>query len=376
MAQRILLDLLGFTGERGGTETYVRQISRRLSATLPGAELIALTNAASVELVRSFFPGEVHPIPWVRKDRATWALGEIFAVNRYAARLGADVIWSPANFGPISRRTPLVLTFHDVVYRDWRGNLVESAIRSLAWWMMRRSAHVADIVITGSDAAAAELVEYAGVDPVRLRVVPHGTADPQPPSDAWAELEPLGITAQRPIVLSTGNRLPHKNFTGLLEAIATLEPHQRPLTVIPGAHGEDPLKEVVERLGLEADVILPGWITYPQLEALYAVATLYVCPSLTEGFGLPVIDAMRRGCPVLANDVPVLHEVGGDAASYADAGDPMTLGRAVLAVVATPRDEARIAEGVAWASKFTWDASAGATARILDEAIVVAGPRG
>jgi glycosyltransferase involved in cell wall biosynthesis len=97
------------------------------------------------------------------------------------------------------------------------------------------------------------------------------------------------------------------------------------------------------------------------------VSSLYVCPSLTEGFGLPVIDAMRRGCPVLANDIPVLREVGGDAAQYADARDPYLLGAAISSALDGPRDPDLIDAGVAWASRFTWDVSAAATASILSE---------
>lgn len=362
---RILIDLLGFTGERGGTETYARQISSRLHESLEGVQLVALANAPSAERVRAFFPGEVRAVKWVGADRLTWALGEIFAVNRAARAVAADVIWSPANFGPVRRATPFVMTFHDVVYKDWRGGLADRLIRSTAWWMMRRASRVATAVITGSRAAAADLVEHALVDPTIIHVIAHGTAAPDPPEKPWAELAQLGIDSRRPIVLSTGNRLPHKNFTGLLEAVASIQPDRRPLTVIPGSHGADPLTDVVRALAIESDVILPGWVTRTQLEALYEVADLYVCPSMTEGFGLPVIDAMMRGCPVLANDIPVLREVGGNAARYADATDPHALAAAIESAIADGHDAARESEGVEWASQFTWEASAARTAAVL-----------
>lgn len=370
---RILVDLLGYTGQRGGTETYARQICRELSRSLPGVELHALVNAPSREKVEAFFPGEVHPVAWVRSDRLTWAVGEVLAVNRSAKRLGADVVWSPANFGPVNRRAPFVLTFHDVVYRDWRGNLLESVVRYTAWKMMVRSSRVADLIITGSHAAAAELNEFAAVPREKIRVIPHGSSVPRPTEGPLDELREIGVSGDRPLLLSTGNRLPHKNFVGLLEAVATLPTEQRPLTVIPGSHGRDPLAEHVSRLGLESDVILPGWVTAPQLEALYSVAALYVCPSLNEGFGLPVVDAMRRGCRVLAHDIPVLREVGGVSARYADATDPDRFGRAIHEAMSGGDDVADREARRLWAEQYSWDASARSTAAALSEAADAAG---
>ncbi len=145
------------------------------------------------------------------------------------------------------------------------------------------------------------------------------------------------------------------------------------MTVIAGSTLPDPLADDVARLGLERDVILPGWVSDEQLEALYQRADLYVCPSLAEGFGLPVVDALRRRVPVLAHDVPVLREVGGDAARYADARDADTFGAAITAALRAPVDDVARADAQRWASRFTWDAAAEATAGVLDS--VAAGAR-
>ena len=366
---RILVDLLNYTGQRGGTETYARQIARRLPEFLPGVEMTALVNRPGAELVRSFFPGHIEPVSWVGRDRATWALAETSAVGRAARRARADVVWSPANFGPVRRvGVPFVLTFHDVVYQHWRGAMLDSIIRSTAWRMMLSSSKVADAIITGSEAAASELVSVASVRRELISVIPHGTNAPTPSEGPWVELAPLGIAPGRPLIISTGNRLPHKNFVGILNALAELPAAQRPLAVIPGAHGADPLESTVHDLGLEGDVVLPGWVTLPQLEALYSVADLYVCPSLTEGFGLPVLDAMRRGCPVLANDIPVLREVGGDAARYADATSATTFAAAITSAM-RDRDRATIETARHWSAQFTWERSAAETADVFTSVV-------
>ncbi|MGF5622415.1 glycosyltransferase, partial [Klebsiella pneumoniae] len=129
------------------------------------------------------------------------------------------------------------------------------------------------------------------------------------------------------------------------------------------------------RLGLERDVVLPGWVSDDQLEALFQIADLYVCPSLVEGFGLPVVDALRRSVPVLANDVPVLREVGGDAARYADATDATAFGAAIAAALSSPPDAATRAQARDWASGFTWDEAAEATAAELDRVLRSGGRR-
>lgn len=364
MGAHVLVDMLFLTGTRGGTETYAKEIVRRLPEAFPGAVFTALANRAGAARIRSYFPGDVRVVPWVGADRATWAAGEILAVNGRARRMGADVIWSPANFAPL-RRGPVarVTTTHDVTYHTREDGGFGGAVARATSWLMTRAALTSDAVITGSEAAENAVVETIGVDPSRVTVIPHGTNAPQVPDDPWAELARLGIRPGRPIVLSTGNRLPHKNFDGLIRALAAM-PGSRPLVVIPGSHGADPLASLVDELGLQNDVVLPGWVTMPQLEALFAVASLYVCPSLTEGFGLPVIDAMRRGCVVLANDVPVLREVGGEAAVYADATSPALLAAAITATLSADQAGRREA-GVRHAGEYTWERSAEQTARVL-----------
>lgn len=360
---RILVDMLFFTGERGGTETYVREVVRRLSEALPEAELVALANRIGVDRIKAFHPGDVEVVRWVGADRLTWAAAEIFAVNRRARALRADVIWCPSNFGPlVSSGVPRVTTTHDVTY-DITGTGIIPRITSS---LVSRTARTSTAVITGSAAAESTIVDRLGLPPASITVIPHGTADPRPAPDPWGEVAPLGVDRRRPLVLSTGNRLPHKNFEGLLRAWSVME-GPRPLLVLPGSHGEDPLAPLVEHLGLSDDVILPGWVSVSQLESLYAIASLYVCPSTTEGFGLPVLDAMRRGCLVLANDIPVLHEVGGDAALYTDAMSPAGLARAVQDALAED-GTARRRAGVERATAYTWERSAARTAEVLASA--------
>lgn len=365
MSERILVDLLGFTGTRGGTETYAREIATRLPALLPGASFAAVTNRSGAERVRAFFPGDVYVQRWVGADRATWALGELITVNKTARRIGADVVWTPANFGPVTRGVRRVSTVHDVIYHAKGGPLIQRTLRAVTARLISATARTADAVITASESAKSAIVEVIGVEPGRIHVVPHGTTAPEAAADPWGTLQRLGIRPGRPVVLSTGNRLPHKNFEGLLRAVATIPPEHRPLTIVTGSRGRDPLAPLIDKLRLTNDVVLAGWVSREELESLYAVADVYACPSLDEGFGLPVIDAMRRGCVVLANDVPVLREVGGDAALYADARSPERFGSAIVAAIRDRPNDRRRNAGLERSARFTWEESARGTARIL-----------
>lgn len=373
MGSGILVDLLSFTGTRGGTETYAREISVRLPEYLPTRPLVALVGRAGFDRVKEFFPGEVVREPLVGADRVTWALGEALRTNAVARRVGAGVVWSPANFGPVTRGVPRVTTVHDATYHVQGGSLVGRAVSSATAMLMTRTAQTSTAVITGSLAAEAAIVEHLGLAAADIDVIPHGTRAPSALDDPERDLAAIGVRTDRPFVLSTGNHLPHKNFEGILRALATMPPGSRPRAVITGGDERSPVRALAAELGLEHDTVFPGWVTAGQLEALYASAALYVCPSLSEGFGLPVIDAQRRGCVVLAHDIPVLREVGGDAARYADATDPAAFARAIDAALADPGTDERRAAGRLRASAYTWDESARRTADVLERVLRATG---
>ncbi|MFJ6653184.1 glycosyltransferase family 4 protein [Microbacterium sp. NPDC091313] len=366
MTDRILVDLLGFTGARGGTETYARELLPRLAARMPGTAFVGVTNRAGARAVRAFFPGDM--IVQSRNDGSPrdWAVAATTTLTRTAESVGADLIWSTANFGPLTRgRIPRVVTVHDVIYRDVPGQLSQRVSRLITAQLVEHTARSATRVITVSEAAASSIADALHIPRQRITVVHNGVTPPITAVSAERARATVGASATRAIVLSTGNRMPHKNLSGLLQAVATIEPSARPQLVLPGGGDNDPLGREVKSLGLESDVLLPGWVADDVLAGLYEAASVYACPSLVEGFGLPVLDALMHGCPVLANDIPVLREVGGSVATYADARRPETFGRALsdlLARAAEPGVRERRRE---WAAQFSWDHAAEATAAVL-----------
>ncbi|MCF4119692.1 glycosyltransferase family 4 protein [Antribacter sp. KLBMP9083] len=363
---KVVVDLLFVSGERGGMETYARELLPRTAGHLPDVDLVALTSTTGKDEVAGWFPGEVHALALDADSRALWAAAEVLAVERRARRAGADLLWCPANFGPAGRRVATLVTVHDVTMLELPNRDLHQAAQAVTSWLVRRAARGATRILTVSEDAARGISRALDVPADRIDVVPNGAQEVRPGIDVEAALAGLPPISGRPVVLSTGNRMPHKNFDGLLRALAAIPPGQRPTTVVTGSRRDVHLREQVRQLGLEDDVVLLGWVTQDQLEALFASATVYVCPSLAEGFGLPVADAMKRGVPVLANDIPVLREVGGTAARYADATDPAALAKALVSIVADPAErELMSAAGRARATLFTWDASAERTARVL-----------
>ncbi len=367
---RVVVDLLYFTGRRGGTETYAQQVLPRLAALGPDLELVALANTSGRRAISSWFPGAVRTLPIDGHNRPVWAAAETLAVAPVLSGLHADLVWCPANFGPGWGRVPRVVTVHDVISFDFPSPDAQRVTQWVTTAIIARAARGANRLITDSEASADAIVRVLGVGRERITATPLASRAPTPVDDPAGERSGLGLDTGRPYVLSTGNRLPHKNFDGLLRALAAIPADRRPLLVLTGSHGPDPLRALVAELGLAADVLLLGWVTVAQLEALFLGAAAYVCPSLAEGFGLPVLDAMTRGCPVLAADLPVLREVGGAAARYADATRPEQLAAAITALVEDPDARARLRiEGMARAAEFSWDRTAEQTVAVFRDAL-------
>jgi len=176
-----------------------------------------------------------------------------------------------------------------------------------------------------------------------------------------AEQPPTGDV----VLLASGQRRPHKNWEGLIEALALIEPADRPRLVVTGGRGDDPLREVVDRLGLADHVELRGWVSEDELAALYRGATAMVLPSFVEGFGLPVLEALQAGVPVLCSDIAAHREIAGDAAVWFDPHDRASIAAAVRTATTDPDRLARLrVEGPERARLFSWQ-------RVADETLAI-----
>jgi glycosyltransferase involved in cell wall biosynthesis len=349
-------------GETGGMETYARELVPRLAA-LDGVRLTAFVNREAAEAADGPW-GEVVPmqvVPVRARNRLEWVRGEQQHVPRLAARGRCDLVHSLASTAPLRGRVPGVTTIHDLNYRkvpEAHFGLRGLGMRVLVPAAARRSRRVVAV----SAATRDDLVADLGLPAQKIDVVPHGVAAPPgPPCGAAAAARERFGLGERPVVLSVSAKRPHKNLVRLVRAVAGIPAERRPVLVLPGypTPHEEELRGLAAELGVAGDVTWPAWVSADELEGLYAAATCLVFPSLYEGFGLPVLEAMARGVPVATSGRASLAEVAGDAALLFDPDDVDAIRAAIERLLSDEDQRRRLAEaGRRRAELFTWERTA------------------
>jgi glycosyltransferase involved in cell wall biosynthesis len=344
-------------GETGGMEVYARELARAL-ADRPDVELVLLGN----RLLDDGWPEvDRRVMPIDPRRRVEWVLGDQVHAPRAAARAGADVVHSLASTGPAAGGPVRVTTIHDLNYKlvpETHFGIRGLGMRVLVPLAARRSRRlIVDAAYTRDD-----LSRHLGTPPEKVDVVPLAATVPRH-GDATAESELRARldVGERPLVLSLSAKRPHKNLARLLRALAAFEPARRPALVVPGypTPHERELRRLAAALGIADLVRFPDWLPARDLEGLYRAAACMVFPSLYEGFGLPVLEALARGVPVACSDRSSLPEVAGDAALLFDPEDVGAIRAAMERLLREPRLAERLrAAGRERAARFTWERTA------------------
>jgi len=338
----VLYDVSPITAANTGVARYAAQ----LLAALPGAGVdvhpFALGRGrypAPPGTVQLGVPRRLVEIPWASFG---WPTAE------QIARQTADVVHI-TDRAPMPSRRPIVATVHDLAALD-RPSL--HARRSVRQQRAQLAAlGKAALIIAVSRETADALVRH-GVAANRIEVVRSGFTELPPPQR---------IPGLAPgFVLAVGTVHARKGLDVLLRALPDT-PGMDVVIAGPDAGGTTGLRALASALGVEARVRFLGEVTDANLSWLYGNAGVFVFPSLAEGFGLPVLEAMVAGVPTLCTDLPVLHEVAGDAAVYFPAGDSRRLA-ALLTGLDPSASRQLAAAGRARAAGFTWAATAAATA--------------
>jgi len=287
---------------------------------------------------------------------------------RALARHDIDVFWSPYYKAPIYAPCPTVITIHDILFlKHGRRRLGNVIFKPWARFIGSRAA----VVLTDSGHSQRELVTLLGVDPDGIAVVPLGVSEqfsPEMRDKAPDTINRLGIPKN--YILTVTNFRPHKNGDFLIRAYARVaERIPDTVLVLAGKKNRDShnLSESAERLGIGDRVFMPGLISDEDLPALYAGARLFAFPSLDEGFGLPVIEAMASGTPVVSSCTSSLPEVVGDAGRMLAPTDEEAWAEAIfeLSTDVTVR-QPRIQAGLERVSAFTWRRSVSKLLDILE----------
>lgn len=354
-------------GETGGTETYARELLPALRAARPELRMTVLAAPEIAGEAGGWAERlEVVPLRIPARTRLARVAQEQTAVALLARRAGADVLHSLQSTAPrIARGLRQVVTIHDLNY----ALVPEAHSAVLAKGMavlVPAAARAAARVVTDSAFVRDEVVARLGVPAARIDVVPLGPGPaihpaPTPP----AELRRRFGLGDDPLVLCVSARRGHKNLVRLCEAMRRLDGPAR--LVLPGyAAGLD---DELRAAGGDRVSIL-GWIDDADLEGLYAAATCLAFPSLAEGFGLPVLEAMRRGLPVACSNATSLPEVAGDAALLFDPFSVEAIATDVGRLLGDPALRERLARlGRARAEEFSWARTAEGTLAAYDAAV-------
>jgi glycosyltransferase involved in cell wall biosynthesis len=322
MSKRIVIDarMLGFTG----IGTYLNSLLHNLAA---------LKNEFQFDVIcreRGLLNGlPPEKFKFIAGKSAIYSATEHWEISRLAR--GADLLHCPHYNVPLLYRGSLVVTIHDLTHLLYPLN---RAAYLYARFALGAAARKARTIITDSQFSKGCIQEQLGVPAQKVRVIylglPEGGAKPAS-SQAPDRVASLGIKG--PYVLFVGLLKPHKNVEGLIRAYAQLPGGlgERYQLVIAGKKDRSyaGLELLARELSLQGRVIFTGYVCDSQLESLYAGASLFVLPSFNEGFGLPVLEAIAHGVPVVASNRASLPEVAGSAGLLVDPGDHAALSAAM-----------------------------------------------
>lgn len=369
---RIGLDAHAIGSRLGGNETYIAGLLDALGKTESPHEFVA------------YFASEESAESWRGRygNVTVRVLGSSSPLPRLLVELPMRAVVDRLDLlhvqyvAPPVRSVPVVATIHDICYEFFPEFFSRSEVlqfRTAIRWTARHARRVItisenskrDIVNTYGISPDGIDVSYLGVDLARFRPVPENTIE--------STLAGYGI--RRPYTLAVGNLQPRKNLPRLIDAFVDLKrrrpslPHGLVLVGKPAFRHSEVLGRV-RQYGLEEQVIFTGYVPDEDLPVLYRGADVFAYPSLYEGFGLPVAEAMACGTPTLASDRSAMPEVVGDAAILVDPESTRSISDGLYRVLSDPRLAAKLSErGVCRTRNFTWDTTARVTLSAFEAAV-------
>lgn len=362
---RIGFDITSISDQPSGVGYYTLHLLTHLAEADGGHEYLLLSN-------RPARPASLLPMAPLREvlrpfpSRMLWMQCRLPATLR---EMQPEVCHYPNSIGPVASPCPYVVSIHDMTlsllpgYHPWRRRLAVRPLIPLVAWRARR-------IITMSEQSRQDIIRLLRVAPERVVVIPEAAAPLFRPA-AMAEQRRVRaiyrITA--PYVLYVGTLEPRKNLVRLIHAWHRLRQRGRIAhqLVIVGARGwqDQPIYQTVRVLRCAGDVIFTGYVPMQDLPPLYSGADAFAFPSLYEGFGLPVLEAMACGTPVLISTTPALVEVAGDAALKVDGHAVEAIGAGLECILTDPGLQAEMRErGLQRARDFSWKRAAEQTLKV------------
>lgn len=364
MTQRVGVNLLWLRpGRVGGTETYLTRLLRAIAQVpQPDIELhlfVLPTFPDAHPDLASAFPTHVAPLP--SPARPVRVAAEATWLAAAAVRLRLELLHHGGGTVPPVRTVPALVTIHDLQYLTFPDTF--SAVKLLFLSrMVPQAVRRARIITTTSDYVRGRVIEAFAVPDERVMVVPPVASEtPVEPRAATGVAARLGIDTPY-FLYPTAAPYPHKNHAVLIEALTEVPDTTLALTGEPWA-ADSALAERARHLGVAGRIRHTGYVDAADLDALYRGAVATVFPSRYEGFGMGALEAMARGCPVIAASTTALPETVGDGGLLAGADDPGTWAEAMRRLLADRDLRAALGRAAA-ARAATFTAEAGAAAQL------------
>ena len=363
---RIGFDANPMVGDKGGVGWHCYHLLRAMLAQQGGIDFVAYARpGADQPYSVKAWPG-VERLWWVNSSK--WGMGKRGSTDQLDLYHGTNFkMQTVGRYGG-------VVTIYDL----WLDRHPEYSKKMLGQWSSsfktRQTALRARKVITISEFSARELVELYGLKRDHIKVIPCGVSGdfvPRQADSAMAELRNrIGLTAEH-YILFIGGADPRKNHQIFLEAIVTVRKRIGPRKVVLVGSPTHPFgnyEESARKYSVSDLVLVPGRLSMNDLQLLYSLADLFVFPSLYEGFGMPVLEAMACGAPVLTSNSTALVEVAGDAAVLADPQDAKAIGEAMIRALEDESLRASLkVKGFARAKQFSWENAAVKTVALYHE---------
>lgn len=316
-------------------------------------------------------------------DVRWYSIKEQLLIPKVLLGIKPDLVHFPHFNIPVTYRGKFVVTIHDLIKSDFASSSA-STRAPLVYWakhfiyerVVRRAVGGARKVIVPTTTIKDKVVKQLGTDPEKV-IVTYEAADEK--FFEWGEKELSTKEVEKvlkkyhikkPFIIYVGNAYPYKNLDRLLSCLKLL-PKNLSL-VNPSARSVfyERLAEKAKDEGLGSRVILPGYVPDAELAVLYRAAEAYVFPTLSEGFGIPALEAMASKLPVVCSDIPVLREVCGDNAMYFDPLNVQDIAQKINLVISDKKVSSKLVEeGLERARQFSWRKMAAQTLRIYEEAV-------
>ena len=358
-----------------GIGRYMKCLAESIAAQAPEHEYLLILPPESEHLVHA---------PNAQKlctGLKYYSFREQFELPRILSRHRVNLLHSPHFLLPLVRPCPAVATIHDVIYLACPEDLPSLSGRLYYRTMMNACARMATCLITDSEHSRNEIVRYLHADPAKIEVV-YPAVDPffQSGADPAEVISARSRFAlDREYILCVGIYKPRKNHAGLLKAFQLLlKGGMQSQLVIAGpmGEGEPDLRRLAQELGIAQHLSFTGFVNDADLRALYSGARVCVCPSLYEGFGFTVLEAMACGTPVVCSSATSLPEVAGKAALYFDPHKPEEMAsQLVCAFAGDAAADIFIAEGYRNLLRFNWAETARQTLAVYHQALRLPLPR-